>query len=255
MLTDNIYTLADLLHVIARLRDPKTGCPWDIQQTHQSLAPYFLEETYETVDAILEKDDSELKEELGDVLLQIVMHSQIAHERKAFDLADVIHDITEKMIRRHPHVFGELAGQKLSEAKIHQLWQQIKAQEGKSVPANKVAAVPSSRPAPQYAYELGEKAASYGFDWPDTESILEKISEEINEVRSSVSPEHQAEEIGDLLFASIQLCRKAGLDPEATLRAASHKFRQRFSAMLEIDSELPENLDDWQKRWNAVKKP
>ena len=254
MLTDDIYTLADLLHVVAQLRDPKTGCPWDIQHTHQSLVPYFLEETYETIDAIVENNDNGLKEELGDVLLQIVMHSQIAHERQVFDLADVIHVITAKMIRRHPHIFGELAGQKLSEEEIDLLWQQIKVQEGKTVPSNKVAAVPNSRPALQYAYELGEKAASYGFDWPDTESVLEKISEEIDEVRSSTSPEHRAEEIGDLLFASMQLCRKAGLDPEVTLRAASHKFRTRFTAMLEMDSDTPENLEEWEMRWSKAKK-
>ena len=158
------------------------------------------------------------------------------------------------MIRRHPHIFGELAGQKLSEEEIDQLWQQIKVQEGKTVSSNKVAAVPSSRPALQYAYELGEKSASYGFDWPDTESVLEKISEEIDEVRSSTSPRHQAEEIGDLLFASMQLCRKAGLDPEVTLRAASHKFRTRFTAMLEMASDTPNSLEEWELRWSKAKK-
>ena len=252
MLTEDTYTLADLLHIVARLRDPDTGCLWDIKHTHQSLVRYLLEETYEVIDEIVTENPDALKEELGDLLFQIVMHSQLAHEQQQFDLADVIHAISAKMLRRHPHVFGDQAGLDLSESEINALWQQVKEQEGKTAPKNRVAAIPSNRPALTYAHDLGKEAAKYGFDWADSESVLAKISEEVEEIRMA-SPVDQAEEIGDLLFASLQLCRKANLDPEVTLRQASHKFRDRFTAMLELEGDVPETLPEWEQRWNSIK--
>ncbi|MFQ3580582.1 nucleoside triphosphate pyrophosphohydrolase [Chloracidobacterium validum] len=227
-----------LVEVMARLRAP-AGCPWDRQQTHQTLKPYLIEEAYEVLHAIDEGDDVELRKELGDVLLQVVFHAQIAAEENRFDVYDVIDALREKLIRRHPHVFGDARAQDARE--VTRNWEAIKAQEkaaaGKAESAASVLdGVASAMPALIEARQLTERAAYYDFDWPNAQAVLDKLTEETQELRAALAlpaPDQRqvAEEVGDLLFVLVNLARKLGLDPEATLKVANQKFRRRFAAV------------------------
>ncbi|MDP5278496.1 nucleoside triphosphate pyrophosphohydrolase [Sphingomonas sp. DG1-23] len=215
-----------LVAIMARLRDPKTGCEWDTVQTFATIAPYTIEEAYEVADAIERGDMAELRDELGDLLLQVVFHSRMAEEAGHFALPDVIESISDKMERRHPHIFlGADAGG-------HHLWEQIKADErGAKGHESALDGVALGLPALLRAEKLQKRAARTGFDWPDPSGARAKIDEELAEVEAATSPAHREEEIGDLLFAVVNWARKQGVDPEAALRGANAKFERRFKAM------------------------
>ena len=229
---------------MARLRDPEHGCPWDIKQSFQSIAPYTLEEAYEVADAIQREDFQELRLELGDLLLQVVFHAQIANERQLFDFHDVIEGLSEKLIRRHPHVFTDT--QFASESDVHANWEAEKLREKErkgQVNESVLADVPVVLPALTRAAKLQKKAAKVGFDWPDLAPVMGKVSEELDEVREELAceqPRQHAleEEVGDLLFAAVNLARHLKVDPEKALRGCNHKFENRFQF---IESELKRN--------------
>lgn len=218
--------IARLVAIMARLRDPQRGCEWDTVQTFASIAPYTIEEAYEVADAIERADMDDLKDELGDLLLQVVFHSRMAEEAGAFALQDVIDSISEKMERRHPHIFGDAV------EGGHHLWEQIKAAErGAKGAESALDGVAIGLPALLRAEKLQRRAARVGFDWPDAGGARAKIEEELAEVDAAATDGERAEEIGDLLFAVVNWARKLGVEPEAALRAASGKFERRFKAM------------------------
>lgn len=237
-----MYQLPDLLHLMARLRDPQHGCPWDLQQNYASIVPHTLEEAYEVADAIESGDFDHLPGELGDLLFQVVYYSQLAREEGRFDFATVVDAITRKLVRRHPHVFpdGDLYGSpelpRLDEAAIKQRWEEIKAEER----AEKAAApeqlsllddVPAALPALSRAAKLQKRAAQVGFDWPEALPVVDKVREELDEVLVAMSEnnaEAVAEELGDLLFVVVNLARHLKVDPENALRGANGKFERRF---------------------------
>ncbi len=237
-----MYQLTDLLHLMARLRDPQYGCPWDLKQDYASIVPHTLEEAYEVADAIERGDFAHLPGELGDLLFQVVYYSQLGLEEGRFDFAQVVDGITAKLIRRHPHVFpdGDLYGApdqpRLSEAQIKQRWEEIKAAER----AEKATApeqlsllddIPQALPALSRAAKLQKRAAQVGFDWPAPLPVLDKLQEELDEVLEAMAegdPQHIAEEMGDLLFVAVNLARHLKVEPEAALRAANRKFERRF---------------------------
>ncbi len=227
-------SLNRLREIVARLRAPD-GCPWDREQTHSSLRGALIEECYEVIDAIERADDLNLREELGDLLLHVVMHAQMADERAAFSLEEVAAEICAKMIRRHPHVFGDkLAGD--SDAVLRQ-WEQIKRAE-KGDGAGVLDSLPASMPALLRAQNAQKKAARVGFDWPDVEPVFEKMQEEIAEVRSALAAgdaKAVEDEVGDILFTAVNLARKLHVDAESTLAAATNRFIRRFQA---VESEL-----------------
>lgn len=263
--------LVRLMEIMATLRSPR-GCPWDREQTHQSLRQHLIEETYEAIEAIDSGDPDALKGELGDVLFQCVFHAQIAAEAGRFDMADAIEAITAKLIRRHPHVFTS-SGRPLPPARhrstgidtpraVKQQWEQIKAAERKDAgqAGQLLAGVPASMPSLLRAHEIGRRVAAVGFDWAAPADVVDKIDEEVRELRGAVTegPGRTAEELGDLLFSIAQLARKIGIEPEAALRAANGKFTQRFAA-LEAEFERrgrpvagasAAEMDDV---WNAIK--
>jgi ATP diphosphatase len=227
-----------LVAIMARLRDPKTGCEWDTVQTFETIAPYTIEEAYEVADAIQRGDMAELKDELGDLLLQVVFHSRMAEEAGHFALPDVIETISDKMERRHPHIFlGQTEGG-------HHLWEQIKAAE-RDARGHESAldGVALGLPALLRAEKLQKRAARTGFDWPDPSGARAKIDEELAEVEAAETAGERAEEIGDLLFAVVNWARKQGVDPEAALRTANGKFERRFKAMEIEAGEAFEALD------------
>ena len=237
-----MYLLEDLLHLMARLRDPQYGCPWDIKQTYATIVPYTLEEAYEVADAIERSDFEHLQGELGDLLFQVVYYSQLAREEGRFEFEGVVDSITRKLIRRHPHVFptGDLYAPldtpRLSEEQVKHRWEQIKAQER----AEKASApeqlsllddVPQALPALARSAKLQKRAATVGFDWPAALPVLDKVREELDEVLEAMAADdHQAvgEEIGDLLFTVVNLARHLKVDPENALRGANGKFERRF---------------------------
>ena len=237
-----MYQLDDLLHLMARLRDPQHGCPWDLQQDFASIVPHTLEEAYEVADAIEQGDFAHLPGELGDLLFQVVYYSQLGRELALFDFAQVVHGITAKLIRRHPHVFpdGDLYGSpdvpRLGEAVIKQRWEQIKAEERAERAAEPqqlslLDDVPQALPALNRAGKLQKRAAQVGFDWPDALPVVDKVREELDEVLEAMASGDaaaQGEELGDLLFAVCNLARHLKVDPEQALRAANHKFERRF---------------------------
>lgn len=211
-----------LAEIMARLRDPQNGCPWDVQQDFNSIAPYTIEEAYEVADACARNDMAALKDELGDLLLQVVFHARMAEECGAFDLADVIASICDKMVRRHPHVFGP-------EGSVAD-WEGIKAAERaeKESDPSAVAGVALALPALLRAEKLQKRAARTGFDWPDAQGARDKIDEELAELGEADTSDAQEDELGDLLFSVVNWGRKLGLDPEAALRRANAKFEHRF---------------------------
>jgi len=219
--------------LIARLRAPG-GCPWDREQTHESLKPMTLEEAYEVLEAIDDGDDEELRGELGDLLLQVVFHAQIAAEEKRFAIGDVIDHVSEKMVRRHPHVFGDVKAD--SPGEVLRNWEALKAEElrskgkGERRTESMLDGVSERLPAVMEAFQMTTKASRVGFDWPDVPSVLAKLDEETGELRQAIGGDRRqvAEEVGDLLFSAVNVARKLGVDPESALKAANRKFRRRF---------------------------
>ncbi|AIT05549.1 nucleoside triphosphate hydrolase [Sphingomonas taxi] len=241
-------TVERLVAIMARLRDPERGCDWDVAQTWATIAPYTIEEAYEVADAIARDDATDLKDELGDLLLQVVFHSRIAEEAGAFTLDDVVASISEKMERRHPHIFGDAAQSPG--------WEELKAAErsGKS-DASALAGVAAGLPALMRAVKLQKRAARVGFDWPDADGSRVKLHEEIEEVTAATGDEIE-DEIGDLLFAAVNWARHLGVDPETALRRGNAKFERRFRAMEAIAGEsFPAlSLDDKEALWQRVKR-
>ncbi|MGB7126946.1 MAG: nucleoside triphosphate pyrophosphohydrolase [Methylovirgula sp.] len=229
---ENSRDLAKLLEIMAALRTPRTGCPWDLEQNFATIAPYTIEEAYEVAEAIARGDLVDLKEELGDLLLQVVFHARLAEEHGAFDFGDVVQGLTDKLIRRHPHVFGQMRG--LSAQEVKALWAKIKAEEraGREARQGLLCEVPVALPGLTRAVKLQNTAGSVGFDWDDVRLVLAKIREETDEIEVALEAKDRAaakEEIGDLLFAVANLARHLGADPEAAVRQANHKFERRFS--------------------------
>ena len=228
--------IGDLLEIMAALRTPGSGCPWDLEQTFETIAPYTLEEAYEVADAIARGDLVHLKDELGDLLLQVVFHARMAEEQGAFDFGDVVEAITAKLVRRHPHVFADEHG-KTAEA-VKGLWERIKAEEraerGEAKPTGALAGVPVALPALTRALKLQNKAGVVGFDWNDPRAVLAKIREEADEIEAALDQNDRrdaAAEVGDLLFAVVKLARHLDADPEGVLRATNLKFERRFASI------------------------
>jgi MazG family protein len=257
---DPDHPLFQLIEIMARLRDPEGGCPWDQQQTFATIAPYTVEEAYEVADAIERGDLGDLKEELGDLLLQVVFHSRMAQEQGVFDFAGVAAAISDKMIRRHPHVFGDHAYD--DQAAQVAGWETLKAQERKAKAKTGVLDdVPAGLPALTRAVKLTKRAARVGFDWPSTKEVMDKLREEIAELEVEIEAGDQAkarEELGDLLFVCANLARKLDVEPEDALRATNAKFSRRFAfieAALAADGRTPDqsNLAEMDKLWDAAK--
>ena len=225
--------ISGLLDIMARLRTPGTGCPWDLEQDFASIAPYAIEEAYEVADAIARGDLGDLRDELGDLLLQVVFHARMAQEQGAFDFGGVVEAITSKMIRRHPHVFGD--ARDLSPDQVKALWGEIKAAEKaarREPPQGALSGVPVAMPALTRALKLQEKAGKVGFDWNDARAVLAKIREEVDEVEAELDAgrlDLAEGEVGDLLFVVVNLARHLKADPEAALRGANAKFERRFA--------------------------
>ncbi|RMD89145.1 MAG: nucleoside triphosphate pyrophosphohydrolase [Alphaproteobacteria bacterium] len=253
--------IARLREIMRRLRDPQTGCPWDIEQDFDSIAPYTIEEAHEVADAIARRDWEELKGELGDLLLQVVYHAQMAEEAGLFTFDEVVESICEKMIARHPHVFGTESRDKTAEEQSRD-WERMKAEERARKGAGRVLeGVAAGLPALTRAVKLQNRAARVGFDWPEVAQVAEKIAEEARELaaaRDSMSQQEIVEEFGDMMFAMANLARHLGVDPEAALRAANAKFIRRFNAVeneLEKQGRRPEeaSLAEMDALWEAVK--
>jgi nucleoside triphosphate diphosphatase len=261
-----------LIEIMAALRDPVGGCPWDLEQTFASIAPFTIEEAYEVADAIERGATEDLREELGDLLLQVVFHARMAEEAGLFDFGGVVEAITAKLVRRHPHVFGEARG--LTSDEVKALWGRIKADEKRLKRASSanggqpqeaksgaLEGVPLTLPALSRALKLQEKAGRVGFDWNDVRAVLEKIREEVAEVEAEIaegSPQALASEVGDLLFAAANLARHLKVDPEAALRQANAKFERRFAHIenrLAEGGRSPENasLDEMEQLWAEAK--
>jgi nucleoside triphosphate diphosphatase len=252
--------LRELLAIMARLRGPD-GCPWDREQTFASIAPYTIEESYEVADAVERNDMPHLKDELGDVLFQVVFHAQMAEEAGLFSFDDVVQAICDKLVRRHPNVFGERQSPPVDVAGQTALWEDIKAREraahkaaqvvdgnasaGSSVleAASALDGVPVALPALMRAYKLSKRAARVGFDFEEAAQTADKVAEELAEVRAATASTHIFEEVGDLLFAAANLARKLDVDAEAALRAANQKFERRFRGMEQLAVQRGEQFD------------
>jgi ATP diphosphatase len=262
--TKQRHSLDDLLAIMARLRDPQGGCPWDLQQDFSTIAPYTIEEAYEVADAIDRQDWHDLRDELGDLLLQVVFHAQMAKEAGLFDFADVAHAISDKMIRRHPHVFGDVSYDDVEAQK--EAWEAIKAEEraakGERHDDSALAGVSRGLPEWKRALKLQQRAAKVGFDWPNAQPVLDKLAEEIEEVReefaAGADKARLQDEIGDALFVLVNLARHADVDFSQALRHANAKFERRFRAMekiaLEEGKPLAEReLEAQEALWQRVK--
>ncbi|GAB5468980.1 MAG: nucleoside triphosphate pyrophosphohydrolase [Rhodospirillales bacterium] len=262
----DVTPLERLLAIMARLRDPETGCPWDVAQDFSSIAPYTIEEAYEVAEAIAQQDLPSLKDELGDLLLQVVFHARIAEEAGHFTFQDVAETIAEKMVRRHPHVFGDGVAKEGDAVS----WESIKAEERAAKgggAASQLDGVALALPALLRAAKLQKRAARVGFDWPDAAKVLAKVEEELAELRAEIAalPDDPAararaeEELGDLLFVLANLSRHLSLDPESALRKANAKFERRFhfiEAALAAQERSPEDasLEELEALWLAAKK-
>ncbi|MFB9066593.1 nucleoside triphosphate pyrophosphohydrolase [Pseudofulvimonas gallinarii] len=256
--------ISDLLRIMAQLRDREQGCPWDIEQDFASIAPYTIEEAYEVADAIDRGDFPALRDELGDLLLQVVFHARMAEEAGHFDFGEVVAAICDKMWRRHPHVFGEASVP--DAAAQTELWEAIKRRErGDAGDASALAGVARGLPEWQRALKLQLRAAHTGFDWPDAHAVLDKLREEIGEVAAEVdageAPGSQRllDEVGDLLFVAVNLARKTGVDVSAALRHANRKFERRFRAMEALADEegrplAERSLEDQEALWQRIKR-
>ena len=267
--------ISRLIEIMAALRTPVTGCPWDLEQDFSTIAPYTLEEAYEVADAIQRGDLDDLREELGDLLLQVVFHARMAEEQGAFSFGDVVEAITTKMVRRHPHVFGDEDARGAGMAKG--AWDRIKAEEKAERRVRRLSAgrdpeehgqgfldgVPVAHTALTRALKLQEKAAEVGFDWKEAKPVLDKIEEEIGELRQAIETGRRAEiadEYGDVLFALVNLGRHLRLDPEAALRGTNEKFRTRFHAVEKALAGQHRSLDDasleeMEELWQQAKRP
>jgi tetrapyrrole methylase family protein/MazG family protein/ATP diphosphatase len=258
---DHIETL---LAIMARLRSPEIGCPWDLEQDFASIAPYTIEEAYEVADAIEQGDMNELRDELGDLLLQVVFHAQMAKESGAFHFDDVVRAICEKMIRRHPHVFGDEGAR--SAGTVKGRWEEIKAEEkrakGKAQEQSLLDEIPLALPALTRALKLQQRAASVGFDWPSTDNVLDKLNEEMLELSHELAKggdkDRLEDEFGDILFVYANLARHLKIDPEAALRRTNAKFRRRFGRIEEKlaaqGRDLTQsNLEEMDAMWNEAK--
>ena len=252
--------LRRLIDIMAALRDPATGCPWDKEQTFDTIAPYTIEEAYEVADAIAQRDFDALPDELGDLLFQVVFHARMAEEDGRFGFAQVAKAISDKMIRRHPHVFGD-AAMRDAVAQTNAWEAQKSAERAARRETGTLAGVPTALPALTRAFKLTNRAARVGFDWPDAASVLEKLDEEVAELKAELpgaDPVRLTDEVGDMLFVLANLARKLGLDPEACLRHANDKFSRRFNAM-ERDFETQgeslkgQTLEAMEAGWQAVK--
>ena len=256
------YDFTDLLNIMKQLRTPVTGCAWDLEQSFETIAPYTIEEAYEVADAINRQDIADLSDELGDLLLQVVFHAQIASDEGHFDIGDVTQAICDKMIRRHPHVFGEKA-ERTSDQQIT-AWEDIKAAERSKKAQDDPSAlsgIATALPALVRSEKLQKRAARTGFDWTDPKDIFNKLEEEMSEVREAIDEadqEHIEEEIGDFIFVAVNLARRLKVDPEVALRKANDKFERRFRGM-EQRAEGGEagfatlSLDAQEALWQAVK--
>ena len=250
--------LVRLQNVVSDLRGPG-GCPWDQEQTHASLLPNLIEETYEVVEAIQSGDTAHMCEELGDLLLQVVLHGEIASETGAFDLDKIAHGISEKLIRRHPHVYG--SSDVTDTAGVLKQWDEIKKTEKAAAATSALDGVSRTLPGLSRAWKLQKKAAKVGFDWPDAAGVMEKVREETEEIAvalAAADPAAIAEEVGDLLFSVANLARKLGHDPEVLMTAANHKFTTRFHTMeqtLTTAGNPPgkASLDEMEAAWQAAK--
>jgi ATP diphosphatase len=268
-----MYQIDDLLHLMARLRDPQYGCPWDLKQTYATIVPYTLEEAYEVADAIERADFEHLPGELGDLLFQVVYYSQLAQEEGRFEFAAVVDGITRKLIRRHPHVFvdGDLYGApdaaRLEEAAVKQRWEELKAEERAAKAAvpeqlSLLDDVPQALPALSRSVKLQKRMAQVGFDWPDALPVVDKVREELDEVLEAMSendPQAISAEIGDLLFAVTNLARHLKVEPESALRAANGKVEARFrfieQALREAGRPIENcTLDELDALWGEAKK-
>jgi nucleoside triphosphate diphosphatase len=255
--------IARLIDIMAALRTPGSGCPWDLEQDFGTIAPYTIEEAYEVADAIARGNLDDLKDELGDLLLQVAFHARMAQEQSAFDFGDVVEAVTTKLIRRHPHVFADADG-KTAEA-VKGLWERIKAEEragrGEAEPKGALAGVPLALPALTRALKLQDKAGRVGFDWNDPCAVLAKIREEADEIEAELDKADKskaAAEVGDLLFAVVNLARHLNADPEDILRATNRKFERRFAsieAALAARGKKPKDasLVEMDALWDAAK--
>jgi tetrapyrrole methylase family protein/MazG family protein len=245
--------------IVARLRAPGIGCPWDLEQTHRSLIPYVIEEAYEVVDAIEQDDPASLADELGDVLLQVALHAEVADQSGEFDWNDVVRTLSEKLVRRHPHVFGDV--QVSGAQDVVRNWDQLKAAErvDQPPPTSALDGIPKSVPQLRRAAELARKAAKAGFDWPTREGTLDKVREELAELLDASTLDERREELGDLLYILAKLAWQDGVDPEEALRAANRKFTDRFHILEHIarergwDSLAGRPLDDLNDAWAEAK--
>ena len=247
--------ISRLIEIMAALRTPVTGCPWDLEQNFATIAPYTIEEAYEVADAIARGDFEDLRDELGDLLLQVVYHSRMAEEQGAFAFGDVVEAVTRKMIRRHPHVFADEHGN-LTPAGVKSAWERIKAEEraeraarrpGENVEKTLLSSVKTGQPSLGRALDLQRKASSVGFDWNDPRAVLNKIREEADEIEAALDAgdkAHLAEEAGDLLFAVVNLARHADANPEMALRSANVKFEKRFAYIERALAAKGRSLDD-----------
>jgi nucleoside triphosphate diphosphatase len=261
--------ISGLLDIMAKLRTPITGCPWDLEQNFSTIAPYTIEEAYEVADAIARGDLDDLRDELGDLLLQVVFHARMAEEENAFAFGDVVEAITRKMIRRHPHVFADKDGN-LTPSDVKGAWERIKAEEKAERAARRppqeasykslLSTVKAGQPALKRAMELQRKASTVGFDWNDPRAVLHKIREEADEIEAALDGDttDAAGEVGDLLFAAVNLARHLRADPEAVLRGTNRKFERRFAAIeqaLAAEGKKPQDatLAEMDALWDAAK--
>jgi ATP diphosphatase len=258
---DRLTQMQRLLEIMAALRDPETGCPWDRAQSFATIAPYTVEEAYEVADAIAADDLPALREELGDLLFQVVYHARLAEEAGAFGFAEVAGAIADKMVRRHPHVFGDEAA-RAAGAQAGAWERQKAAERAARIGSGALAGVPAALPALTRATKLTARAARVGFDWPDPAAVLDKLAEETAELRAELDggdPVRIADELGDMLFVLANLARKLGQDPEACLHGASEKFTRRFNAMERLAADRgatlgQSNLAEMEADWQAVKR-
>jgi len=252
--TENRYSIDDLVYLMARLRDPDTGCPWDAAQTYATVVPFTLEEVHEVIDTIERQDYVHLREELGDLLFQIIFYCQLAREDRYFQFDDVVQGLVHKLVQRHPHVFpdGTLQSQRSSaqaaeEQQIAQTWEELKkAERDARGETSFLADIPAGMPALVRAQKLQKRAARLGFDWQHLSGVFDKLQEEYAELRDAVNdekPQAIAEEVGDLLFTCVNLARHLKVDAETALRAASRKFEQRFLLMEEAIAEAGTKLE------------
>ncbi len=265
--------IGDLRYLMQRLRKPETGCPWDLKQTFSSIVPYTLEEVYGVVDTIEREDYLHLKEELGDLLFQVIFYSQLAEEQALFDFQDIVSSLVEKLVLRHPHVFPDktLESERnpdqpeelSSEPEIKKTWEAIKKTEREEKGFHSILSdIPTSLPALTRAQKLQKRAANQGFDWPSDDGVLDKLDEENNELKEALmlrNPEHIEEDVGDMMFTLVNLCRHLNVDAETSLRHASRKFEQRFHYVEEAVQAKGENLAElplerMNELWGGAKK-